>query len=483
MTRPQQFFALTLVLLFATLLRTADLGRESLWHDEAHSALQARTSLIEIAHASATTDNNPPIYYQLLHGWALLFGEDEAALRSLSVVFGIGGIAASYALARALGGSVLSLWVALLMATSLFHVLYSREARMYSMLSCFATLSMYAFVKLPGRHRSIDLLYVASSVGTFYAHTVGLFVLLAHQLCWAATRWSPIAAPSTKPGRWLRLQIAVAVCVAPWLYISSQQLSRLGGVFWLPPPTAGSIVDVLIEMAGSPQLFFFAVALALAGSAAMLGAAPSASAKAADTELPPLVAFTVLTIWTIVPIALPWLLSRVVVPIFMSRVAMASLAPLTILVARGIISIRPRAVGTAVGLLLAALSTVNTVRWEQCTTKENWRDLTHYVEGAAEPGDLILFHQTSRRQGFRYYSHRQDLPLAGFPPRRFRAGESVQPEELGALDAIVQDHGRVWLILSDSKDDARLIPSHLARTYRIGREQRFYGLSAQLFEQ
>jgi uncharacterized membrane protein len=100
----------TLVLAFATLLRVNDLGRESLWHDEAYSAVHARARVLAIARDSATTDNNPPLYYELLRAWTRVFGEREAALRSLSVVAGISGVAVTYGLALALSGEVVALW-------------------------------------------------------------------------------------------------------------------------------------------------------------------------------------------------------------------------------------------------------------------------------------------------------------------------------------------------------------------------------------
>jgi mannosyltransferase len=479
--RPK-WVGVTLVLAFATLLRVNDLGREGLWHDEAYSAVHARAPLLHIARDSARTDNNPPFYYGLLHGWMRVFGEREVALRSLSVVAGIGGVAVTYGLALALSGEGVALWTALFMSASLFHVLYSREARMYSLLFLFATLSMYAFVKLPGRRRALDLLYIASSVCTFYAHTVGIFVLLAHQLGWVAMRRFLVGDRSIPLGRWVRLQVLVAVCIAPWIYVSSQQARRLHGVFWIPRPTLGTIVDALIEMAGSPWLFLFAGVLAVVGLVALLVAALRPSRLAITAELPPIAALLLLTIWTLVPIALPWLVSFVLVPIFIPRVAIASLAPLTILVALGVAVIRPRFVATVVGLLLLSASTVEVVKWEGRTTKENWRGLTRHVEETAQPGDLVLLHQSSRREGFQYYSRRSDLLLVGFPERRFPAGEFVRPEDLPPLAAIIRDHDRVWLILSDSKDTHRLIPAYLATTYKTHRSREFFGLSVDLFE-
>jgi hypothetical protein len=283
-------------------------------------------------------------------------------------------------------------------------------------------------------------------------------------------------------GRWVPLQMIVAACIAPWAWVSMRQLQRLQGMFWISLPTRGSVVDVLLGMAGSTRLFLFAGALGVVGLGALLVATFRPPRVEPEAGLPPIIAVLALTIWSFTLIALPWVMSFIAVPIFIARVVIAALVPLAILMAYGITAIRPRVAGAIVGLLLVSASTVEVVAWERRTTKENWRELTRYVQGAAQPGDLLLVHQTLRRQGLRYYSTRTDLPLTGFPDRRFPVGEFVRPEDLPALELIIRDRPRVWLILSDSKDSQGLIAARLAKSYTPRGRREFFGMTVELFE-
>src|SRR3989338_4793672 len=52
----------------AFLLRTANLGAQSIWYDEAFSLLLARYGYGEIV-ARTARDTMPPLYYWLLHLW------------------------------------------------------------------------------------------------------------------------------------------------------------------------------------------------------------------------------------------------------------------------------------------------------------------------------------------------------------------------------------------------------------------------------
>ncbi len=80
---------------------------------------------------------NPPLYFILLRLWADLLGSEPAALRLLSVIASIVALPAIYLLSLALfqSRSIAAISVALL-AVSPMQILYSQQARSYSMLVC-----------------------------------------------------------------------------------------------------------------------------------------------------------------------------------------------------------------------------------------------------------------------------------------------------------------------------------------------------------
>jgi mannosyltransferase len=439
-------------------IRIAGLADESLWHDEAHSALMARLGVVEIVQASATADNNPPLYYLILYWFTGLMGADsESWLRAPSVIFGILGIWGTFLAAKEIGGPIVGLWAAALVALSVFHVQYSREARMYTLLYAAATLNVYLFLRLRAGKTTTAVLWAVCAVTTLFAHTVGLFVVLAQHVCWAVLR---VLAPESVPTfrRWLTVNAAVALAAAPWAWVALQQQRRMGGVFWVPPPYLSQPLDVLAHLAGSYKLLVALLALAGVGCVALIrGVQPM------TTGIRGTAALLVLVIWGGVPLLAPWLASYVSVPIFLPRITIACLAPLVIGAALGLRCMRlPWAITG--GALVLAMS--GQMAWQHThqLRKENWRALAAYVKPQLRSGDLLLFHEGSRRKGFDYYVRDPVSRIAGFPDHRFTAGQTVQADELPQLDRLTEGHQRIWLVLASSNDPEQLIEHALSAT-------------------
>ncbi len=131
---------------------------QSLWIDEATSALTTKMSVVDLFGKFLPGDFHPPFYYLLLRVWSSLFGSSEVVLRSLSILFGLATIYLMYKL----GGRV----AALLMATSGLHIYYSQEARMYAMSAFLVSLAIWFFTKiLHGKGRVGDWLGFSITLG------------------------------------------------------------------------------------------------------------------------------------------------------------------------------------------------------------------------------------------------------------------------------------------------------------------------------
>ncbi len=83
---------------------------------------------------SLRTDSHPPLHFMVLNVWRHIFGEGDAAARSLSVAFSLLAIVLLYDIARLLHGRTVALWAALLMALAGVQIQYAQEARNYTML-------------------------------------------------------------------------------------------------------------------------------------------------------------------------------------------------------------------------------------------------------------------------------------------------------------------------------------------------------------
>ena len=139
-----------IVLTAGLLLRLISIN-QSLWLDEATTAIVAGFSLTDFFAKFMPADFHPPLYYLVIHYWSLLFGTSEIAIRIPSVIFGLLTIYITYLIAKQFKSDNKSkiIWPivpALFLATSGLHIYYSQEARMYSLATFLVTLIIYLFI-------------------------------------------------------------------------------------------------------------------------------------------------------------------------------------------------------------------------------------------------------------------------------------------------------------------------------------------------
>jgi len=115
-----------------------------LWYDEAHSVLIANMNFpFEINRYLLETDlQHMPVYFYILHFWIKIFGESDVILRMLSLIFSILSIPAIYDLSKKIINDKLALIAPLLLAFNTFHIIYSTEVRMYSLIMLLSILSV-----------------------------------------------------------------------------------------------------------------------------------------------------------------------------------------------------------------------------------------------------------------------------------------------------------------------------------------------------
>ena len=121
---------LAALVLAGALLRAATISAQSFWDDELWTVwvvhLPARDAPLGIAHTQAL----PYLYFLIAWPWAHVFGSGEAALRSLSVLFGTAAIPIAWSWCRGRVG----LATAAVVALNPFLVWYGQEARPYALL-------------------------------------------------------------------------------------------------------------------------------------------------------------------------------------------------------------------------------------------------------------------------------------------------------------------------------------------------------------
>src|ERR1700737_3893407 len=98
------YWPLALLMALAAVVRFATLDQQSLWYDEAVTAVRVlHASLHSTLSAVAHVENTPPLYYLITWGWTRVLGTGVLALRSLSAAAGVATVALAWMIGRELG--------------------------------------------------------------------------------------------------------------------------------------------------------------------------------------------------------------------------------------------------------------------------------------------------------------------------------------------------------------------------------------------
>lgn len=172
---------LVLIMMLATAVRLYDLEVRSLWEDEGWTLVLSQGPTIPDIVQRMAFDQHPPIYFVAIHLWRDVAGSTEFALRMLSVLTGLVGVAGIYQLGQVMFGRTAGILAALFLALSDHHIDLSQDVRHYAQLATFVILSSWYYFRLiqskqPSRGTRIG--YVLTSIILLYSHYLGGFVLI-----------------------------------------------------------------------------------------------------------------------------------------------------------------------------------------------------------------------------------------------------------------------------------------------------------------
>jgi mannosyltransferase len=487
-TRVSSLLLGTLLLTCAlgAVLRVYKLGAESIWLDEAFTIQTSHGSLAQIVEATAK-DVHPPLYYFAMHYWMQLFGDTEFSTRLLSTLFGVLTILAIYKLASLLYNRTTGLVAALLLALSGFHIEFSQEARMYTLLCLLCLLSMYFFTKLLAGRKSLFALagYIASSALLMYTHVYSIFILAAQNLYWLSLPFISREIFKQVWKRWLLAQAALVVLFLPWLTVLVQQVSRVQKGFWIPRLPSRALFDTLVTYAGSGALAW--ILFPMAALAIFLGwkglteegANGAPPAKSQEGLLESRLKTYLLLLWLVCPIILPFILSQFSSPIFLPKYTIPASLAFIILAARGFLSVRFHQLRMLLVLLIACFTLIDLRNYYGAVKKDVWRDAVANFEQLAQPGDVVLFNEPPGQRPFDYYSKRTDLIKKPFPDY----SSELRADNISELlKPTVEGQDRVWLVLSHPGTFTPLIAEQLKEWYIVAAHRIEPGVEIYLFE-
>uniref|UniRef100_UPI00404B97A4 glycosyltransferase family 39 protein n=3 Tax=Flavobacterium sp. TaxID=239 RepID=UPI00404B97A4 len=177
--------ALIFILLLATFFRLYNLDFQSLWMDEIYTMNVSNPSFsFEKLRQEVILREGFPYFYFILLRFFYFFTEYSGlAARSVSAIAGVMGVYYIYLLGKELRNKNVGLIAALLLSINDFHILYSQEARPYTLFFLFVIISFYRLSIFIKNTNNKNAIYYGLSVGlVLNINFFGLITLFSQAL-------------------------------------------------------------------------------------------------------------------------------------------------------------------------------------------------------------------------------------------------------------------------------------------------------------
>lgn len=467
----------------AAALIAARLSVESFSLDESVSVTLARLSWGDFVAIVAERETNMILYHLLLRGWIDVGGSNEGWVRALSALFAVATIPLLGALAQRLFNSRTAVFTVLLLAVNPLFIHYAQQGRAFTLSIFLVTASSYLLVRaLQAPSRATWLGYAVVTALAPYAFLLALLTPVAHV---AALLALPAARrPSSRTLAAVATGIGALMAPLGALLVTS---SAATGISWAAGNLPGRMVTAVRELIPTP-LAVLLVAMAVSISlVVLLGWRHRLERRSAGGWS---VAFVLLSV--VVPLLSIAAASFLFTPLFVTRY-FAFLVPFVVLLlAWGLLRLRPR-VALAAGGAVVALAVAGILQ-DARSTPEDWRGAAAYVTEAARPGDGVLFYAPYVRVPFELYAARAGglqldpvnsaIPL-GSNTTRFL---ETMPVTTRAVRAGSTGHRRIWVVLShaglygQSDPGLRAVRRGLAGSFAASGRQHFAGIEIIRFD-
>ena len=481
------------ILILGLFLRLYGITRESLWIDEGFSIGAARDifkvmkSPTPIDFINNYVDKNPPLYFIFLNLWMKLFGTSEFAVRFPSVIIGLMSIFMIYKLAELLFNKEAGLFASFFLAVTYIHVYYSQETRYYNLFVLLAIVSFYFLEKFFDKGEiKYAAGYMIFTAMLLYTHVHSIFLVLTQNVYFILLFiFSEEFRKKTGYVKWLAIQFILGLLYLPWVRILLIQISDMQKGGWLRVPNHYQLVNLFYLYAGSfiiLILFIMLIPLAIMKYSCEKGEFnwknpfESIDGYSFNVEIFNSRKVLLPVLWLLIPIFLPYIYSRIRMPIFHFRYVIPASIPLYLLAAAGFSHLKSRGLKNIIVVIIFIISIFNLFTYSDLvrdTARERWRETVSYVENDARQGDLVVVSAGYCLDYiYNYYSKRKDIVKKPFPaysasPRASRDTIIIQDKDIGEFRELTKDSPRVWIVMSHSYDPNNFMIRILGETHNM----------------
>ncbi|MBS1774374.1 MAG: glycosyltransferase family 39 protein [Bacteroidetes bacterium] len=375
---------LTLIIIIGLFLRLWHIDFQSLWLDEMYTAhetdpdtswSQLFTYLNEM-----NTGGHPPLHYIIVKVFFLLFGQSDAVLRIPSAIAGTLSIWAMFMLARELWNTRIGLIAAAITALNAYNIEYSQEGRDYIFTFLFTILSFFYLIKLLRQRTLINsIIYGILVLLLIYTHYFNFF-LIASQVVIISVFFFYV--PNNQ--RWVYVRffslsgLIAIVGYIPWL--PSMLYLKDVKSFWISTTEDGFISNFFLEYFGysdmlKPLLIIFVLIF-------FYKLFTSQYDNKKLTEQPLNFSFVIILLWVLVTSLLPYIRSRLVIPMLISRYTISVMPAYILIITLGIDFINNKTaknVMFGLFLLMSFIDITVTKQYYSSIKKAQFREMTQFI--------------------------------------------------------------------------------------------------------
>lgn len=385
------------IFVIGTFVRVYRLTHHSLWLDEANGVRIAEKGFTDIIE-ELKNDVSPPLHYFILHLWIKIFGSDELSVRSFVAIFGILLIPAMYYVGTKVFNAKVGLISAFITSISQFHIRYSQEVRMYSMLSLLGLLSMYSLYKaITTDKRTSWIGYTVFTLLTIYTHNYGLFIASA------GIAFAIISSLNDKtiPKKLMVSLAIIGLLYLPWFPVFvTKQYGSSAIVGWIPYFRPRHVYETFIIYSGLNFEVFsehIRVSITVIGSLLYLVCflAGIFSIRKHGKSFVPYVNTGKQQMWILCYLFITLLIPMIVSikkPIFLPiRYSISALPAYILLVSLGLSKVRKKYLSSLILMVMAVISCMSIYWLNFVWVKSHDRVIAKELDRRASEHDVVLF--------------------------------------------------------------------------------------------
>jgi 4-amino-4-deoxy-L-arabinose transferase-like glycosyltransferase len=401
-------FGVAVVFFIFFYLRLYHLGFHDLWYDEAITVSCAQYPWYGW---------NAPLYYILLHFWIKLFGISEFSLRFPSLIFSFLSIVFVFLLGKKLFNKEIGLYASVIMGLCPFQLWYAQEARDYSMLLFFGTLSTYLlYCALSEGKIKFWSSFILTSILGMYSSYFFIFLVFAQVLyILVFFRQLKLGLGNIIPF------LLIAAGSLPYLARFLRKFFTVWRGFWIPQPDLGSLRITVENFILGYNAHFLAYLFADVLVIIFFIAAIVNLNK--NKQIKPGIIFCLFLF--LGPVILAFIFSKLFFSVYIDRGLIIATPYFYLILALGIVLIDRKLIKLFSVVILCGLLFYGIVAYHSdwiftpfkhhtgTYIKKPVRPLTEFIENNLDPDDIFAFSNYCLMPSFSFYAKRK-IPIYHF---------------------------------------------------------------------